>query len=212
MMAWVSLALLIGAAFAALLRLGVPRALASFVGAALMLGAAGYALQGRPGLPASLAISAAASVAVDPGLSALRNAMFGRFNTSESYFAVGDALARSGSPRSATALYLGAINAQPDNAALWTGLGGAYADQDGTVSPAARFAFERAMKLAPDHPGPPFFFGLALVRASEFREARTWWRRAYRLTPARLSYRRDIADRLMLLEAFLNSEAGQSAR
>ena len=211
-MGWIALALLIVAALAALLRLGVPRELASFAGGALMLGAAGYALQGRPGQPAVAAKPASAAVAVDPNLSILRGTMFGRFGASESYFAAGDALARSGNPRSATALYLGAINAQPGDAALWTGLGGAYADQDGSVSPPARFAFERAMKLAPTDAGPPFFLGLALVRAGEFREARTWWRRAYRLAPPTRSYRRDIAERLTLLETFLSSEAGQSAR
>ncbi len=212
MMGWVVLALLMVVAFVLALRLGVPRALGSFIGAALMLGAAGYALQGRPGLAGTSAKPTTKATNVDPGLSTLRTTMFGRYTVAESYFSAGDALTRSGSPRSAVALYLGAINAQAQNAALWTALGGAYAEQDGVVSPASRFAFERAMKLAPDHSGPPFFLGLALVRAGEFREARTWWRRAYRLTPPALSYRRDIADRLTLLETFLASEAGQSAK
>ena len=53
---------------------------------------------------------------------------------------------------------------------------------------------------------------LALVRAGEFREAQVWWRRAYRLTPAGLSYRESIGERLALLDQFLASEAGQSAR
>lgn len=212
MMGWIALILLMVAGFVLLLRLGVPRGLASFVGAALMLGATGYALQGRPGLASTVAAPTNEANEIDPELSVLRNAMFGRFTVSEGYFAAGDALIRSGSPRSAVALYLGAINAQPDNAALWTGLGMAYANNDGnTASPAARFAFERAMKLAPELPGPPFFYGFALVRAGELREAQTWWRRAYRLTPPKLSYRREIADRLALLNAFLaveDSEGG----
>ena len=211
MMGWVALALLMLVGFVLLLRLGVPKALASFVGAALMLGAAGYAVQGRPGLASTVATPVGGDTnEVDPGLSALRNAMFGRYTVSEGYFAAGDALIRSGSPRSAVALYLGAINAQPNNAALWTGLGMAYASNDGnTASPAARFAFERAMKLAPELAGPPFFYGFTLVRAGELREAQTWWRRAYRLTPPALSYRPEIADRLALLNAFLASEEGQ---
>lgn len=211
-MGWVALALLVAGALALSLRLGFPREFVSFVGAALMLGSIGYALQGRPGLAGVPAAPTSKAIEVDPGMSMLRNTMFGRFTVAESYFTAADALTRSGSPRSATALFLGAINAQPQNAALWTGLGGAYAEQDGhALSPAARFAFERAMKLAPDHSGPPFFYGLALVRAGAFREARVWWRRAYRLTPPALSYRRDIGDRLALLDQFLASEAGRSA-
>jgi cytochrome c-type biogenesis protein CcmH/NrfG len=211
MMGWTTLALLIVAAVVLLWRLGVPRDLAAFVGAALMLGAAGYALQGRPGLASASVSPVIDAREVDPAFSLLRNTMFGRFTVAESYFAVGDALTRSGSPRTAVSLYIGAINAQPRNAALWTALGSAYAEHDGTVSPAARFAFEHAMRLAPQHSGPPFFYGLALVRAGAFREGRVWWRRAYRLTPAGLSYRRDIADRLALLDQFLASEAGRSA-
>ena len=81
--------------------------------------------------------------------------------------------------------------------------------QDGGVSPAARFAFDRAMKLAPDHPGPPFFLGLELIRSGAFREARPWWRRAYRLTPTGIGYRQAIGERLALLEQFLANEAGR---
>ncbi|MES2338719.1 MAG: hypothetical protein V4537_11525 [Pseudomonadota bacterium] len=212
MIGWLTLGLLMLAAFVALLRLGVPRDLGSFVGAALMLGAAGYALQGRPGLAGTSVTPASKARDVDPGLSLLRASMFGRFTVAENIFVTGDALIRSGNPQSAVALYLGAVNAQAQNAALWTGLGSAYADQDGGVSPASRFAFDRAMKLAPEHPGPPFFLGLALVRAGEFREAQIWWRRAYRLSPPALGYRTDIGDRLALLDQFLASEAGRSAR
>ncbi len=149
---------------------------------------AGYALQGRPGLAGTSVTPASKARDVDPGLSLLRASMFGRFTVAENIFVTGDALIRSGNPQSAVALYLGAVNAQAQNAALWTGLGSAYADQDGGVSPASRFAFDRAMKLAPEHPGPPFFLGLAL------------------------GYRTDIGDRLALLDQFLASEAGRSAR
>jgi len=213
MIGWIVLAALMAGAFVLLRRLGVPRDLASFVGAALMLGAAGYALQGRPALPGASARPPAQAAELDASLGVLRGDMFGRFMSADTYFALGDAMTRTGNPRAAVAVYLGAVNAEPDNAALWTSLGAAYAEHDGNrVSPAARFAFDQAMRLAPDHSGPPFFLGIAYVRAGEFRTADRWWRRAYALTPPRVSYRGQIGERLMLLEAFLQSPAGRSAR
>lgn len=210
MTGWFVFALLALAAGGLALRLGVPRALASFLGAALALGAAGYALQGRPGLPGMPVTAAATAGEVDPGLSALRLRMFGRFTRAEPYLAGADALTRAGATGSAVRLLLGGVNAAPADFALWTALGGAYADHDGnSVSPAARLSFDRAMQLAPDHPGPPFFLGVAHVRAGEFRQARDWWALAYRLTPATSSYRPEIGARLELLDRLLASEAGQ---
>jgi len=212
MMGWVALAILGAAAFGAARLFGVPRDLGAFVGAALMLGAAGYALQARPGLPANPATATARTVEVDPGLSDLRLRMFGRHTTAESLFYASDALLRSGSPNSAIALLLGGVNSNPQDAAVWTALGAAYAAHDGdSVSPAARFAFQRALKVAPRHPGPPFFLGAALVRSGEFREARRWWMQAFVLSPD-VSYRAEISERLALLDRYLASEAGQDAR
>lgn len=212
-MGWIALALLMAGAFAALLLLGVSRTLTSFLGAALVLGAAGYAWQGRPDQPGAPANGAAATGQVDVGLSQLRLDMFGRYTTGEAYFTAGDALLRTGASHAAVSLYLGGVNAQPRNAALWTALASAYVDHDGgTVSPPARLAFDQAMRIAPDHPGPPFFLGVALVRSGEFREAARYWRRALALAPAGVSYRAPIAERLQLLDAFLASPAGQDAK
>ncbi|MHA6722622.1 tetratricopeptide repeat protein [Sphingomonas sp. RS2018] len=211
-MGWVFLAILAAGAFFGARALGLPRHLGTFVLAALTLGAAGYALQARPGLPASPAQPSAEAVTVDPGLSELRLDMFGRHTQAESLFFASDALIRSGSPKSAVALLLGGVNRYPTDPAIWTGLGGAYVASDGgVVSPAARLAFGRAMQLAPEHPAPPFFLGVALVKAGEFREARALWERAFRLSPD-LAFRAQINERLALLERFLASPAGRDAR
>jgi cytochrome c-type biogenesis protein CcmH/NrfG len=94
--------------------------------------------------------------------------------------------------------------------ALWTGLGTVLATHDGgRMSPAALFAFSRAMRLAPEHPAPFFFAGLAYVRAGEFAKARPYWARALAVTPAGVSYHGAIAERLALLDRFLAVEAAQ---
>jgi cytochrome c-type biogenesis protein CcmH/NrfG len=72
-----------------------------------------------------------------------------------------------------------------------------------TVSPPARFAFEQAVRIAPSHPAPPFFLGLAHIRADDYAAARPLWARAVALSPAGASYRRDIALRLALLDRLL---------
>lgn len=212
MIGWLSLTALIGVAFVALRLFGLPRGLATVAGAALMLGGAGYALQAQPGLPGEPASPSAQAVEVDPSLSEMRLQMFGRHTQAESLFYASDALMRSGSPNSAVALLLGGANTNPGDAAVWTALGGAYAANDGnSVSPAARFAFDRALKLAPQHPGPPFFLGVALMNAGEFRQARRWWMQAFILSPD-LSFRAEISERLALLDRFLASDAGQGTR
>lgn len=209
MSGWIVLASL-GAGSAVLLRLlGVGRALWMAVLSALALGVAGYALQGRPGLAAQAARPAAEAVDVDTGLSDLRLQMFGRHTYAETFFVASDGMIRAGSPLSAVRILRGAADTAKSNAAIWTALGSALAIHDGnTVSPASRLAFDRAIQLAPEHPGPAFFLGTAFVRAGDFAKARAWWGRALALTPPTAPYRAEIAMRLALLDQLMAMEEG----
>ena len=211
-MGFVAILLFGAAAFAVLARLGVARRLWSLVGAVLMLGAAGYAWQGRPLLPGAPREAGVRPIELDQGLIELRGDMFGRFYSDAAYLVAADALTRSGDPGAATNVILAGIRALPASPLLWTGLGDTYAIHDGgQVSPPALFAFRQAMRLSPRHPGPPFFLGLAYVRAGRFTEARRYWRRALALTPASAPYRPAIAVRLALLEGYLD-QANQPPR
>jgi cytochrome c-type biogenesis protein CcmH len=208
MIGWLILGAIGTAVFAALWALGLPRSLWSFAGAALMLGAAGYALQARPDLPGAPVQARKQPRADDPTLRELRGALFGRFTADDSFFFASDALMRGGDPDKAAKLMLGGVRASPGDAALWTWLGITLAEADGrVVSPAAGVAFRRAVAIAPKHPGPRFFYGLAHVRAGQFAAARQHWADALKLTPANASYRNDIAMRLMLLDRFLELQA-----
>ncbi|HVF93707.1 MAG TPA: hypothetical protein VM900_05280 [Sphingomonas sp.] len=203
-MGWVWLALLGAAALAALALLGVRRALWSMIGSALMLGAAGYALQGRPQLPASLA-NPDTEVAPDGEATIeLRNKMLGRFSGDGAYLIAADAMTRAGDRRAAVRVVLAGISKVPESVLLWTGLGSALVAHDGgQVSPGALFAFQQAARLSPRHPAPPFFLGEAYVRAGEFETARRYWARALALSPAAASYRSDVAVRLALLDRLI---------
>ena len=203
-MGWVMLVAIGAAAMAAMVLLGVKRLLWSMVGSALMLGAAGYALQGRPLLSASPATPQVAAAATDPMLLDLRDRMLGRFSGDGAYQVASDAMARIGDERAAVQVILGGISKIPESVLLWTGLGTAYTAHDGDqVSPPALFAFQQAARLSPNHPAPPFFLGQAYVEAGQYAEARPYWARALALAPEGASYRRDIAIRLAILDRFL---------
>ncbi|MDB5676026.1 MAG: hypothetical protein JWM65_3008 [Sphingomonas bacterium] len=208
-MGWVAL-LVIGIAAAGLLRLiGVGREMMWFVGAALMLGATGYALQGSPGVEGHPVEANVTPIEVDTGLVELRGKMFGIGTGEAAFLGTSDAMIRAGNLRSASDLALAGIRQSPNSAMLWTGLGSVLVQHDGnTMSPATMFAFRRAIALAPDHPGPYFFLGVAFIRAQQLAAARAAWTRALALTPSTVEYHDELAERLKLLDQFLTQNAG----
>ena len=207
-MGFVALALLGIGAFAALVLLRLDRILWSLAGAALFLGAAGYAWQGRPSLPAVPARTQVAMQPIDPQAIALRDSLLGRYTTDTAYIIASDAMTRVGDRQAAARVMLGATAKLPRSFIAWTWLGTTLAAEAGDqVSPPALLAFRRAGQLAPEHPAPPFYLGMAYVRAGEFRSARPYWARALALSPQGTSYRREIALRLALLDRLLASGA-----
>jgi hypothetical protein len=200
MMGWIVLAVLMLATAVALVLLRVSRLLWSLAGAALMLGATGYAVQGRPGMAGHPVNPAAIVTGVDPALIDLRTQMFGRYGSDGAYLVAADALARSGSSDYEVQAILGGIRAAPGSVALWTSLGDALTRHDRQLSAPARFAFDQARRLDPRHPGPLFFLGLAQVRGQDFAGAALSWHRALTLTPVDASYRGAIRERVALLD------------
>lgn len=209
-MGYLTLLVLAAAAFAGMTRFGVARPLWSMAGAALMAGATGYAWQGHPGLSGAKPHPEATIRALDPRLIDLRDRMLGSFTLDAAYLNVADAMGRAGEPRLAIQAILGGIRKNPDSLPLWIGLGTALAMHDGDrLSPPALFAFDHARHLAPAHPAPLFFEGVAYVKAGNFAAARPLWARALALSLDGTSYKRDIAARLALLDRYL-VEAGQA--
>ncbi len=213
-MGWVMLATMAIVAVLALALLRYPRKLWTVPATALMLGAAGYAWQGSPGLPGHPVAPGGQRVEVDQGLIDLRDAMFGKYGTyAWSYGNLADGMLRQGDRERAVKVWQGAVRQVPGDVALWTGFGSALAEYDGNeLSPAAQFAFDKALALSPEHPGPPFFYGLALIRANRFAEAEPWWEKAVALTPEKASYRPALVARLLTLEMFLQEQARREGR
>lgn len=198
-MSWVILLVFAGAAFAALWRFGkLPRQALELSGAALFLGIAGYAWQGSPGVPGNPIESREKDdKPVDAEIVKMREAMAGRFGESANYFNFSDKLIEWGKTREAVILMRTAIAKQPRDADLWMGLGNALVAQgDGLISPAATFAFERAARLSPNHPGPPFFMGLALVQSGKAEEGAAVWRALLARAPRDAPWKADLEARL----------------
>lgn len=197
---WGALALIALAIVLVLWRCGLSPRVWGIALPIVVLAASGYALQGHPRLSGHPVEADTTPVAIDPATTELRDALLGRFSGDGAYLIASDALMRRGSLDSGTQVVLMGANHYPRSLTLWVGLGTALAQHDGAVSPAARLAFTHATQLAPDHPAPPFFEGLAYVEAGDFRAARPYWARALALSPPGMSYRRDIALRLYALD------------
>lgn len=201
---------LLGGALLLLIRF--PRRLWTLPTMAVMLAAAGYAWQGRPGLAGQPAQGATNARPLDQDVIAVREAMFGRFNFDFSYFMAADGMIRAGAPRHAAAVMLGAVRKAPNDVGLWSWLGVALAEQDGDqLSPAARFAFDKAAKLGPSHPGPPFFLGIALARSGDISAARNAWGEALQRVPKDASYRDDMVKAMLTLDPSLAEAAATAA-
>jgi cytochrome c-type biogenesis protein CcmH len=202
---WIVFALLAAAVLGLLWRFAeLGRDVWTFVLAAVMLGAAGYAWQGRPAQPGYPVAAAGRMVEIDPELTLLRGAMTERFGGGAQWLIPSDALLRGGDTRTAIAFIKSGLNENPNSITLWTALGSALVEHDGgNVSPTARFAFEHAAGLVPDNPAPWFFLGLAEVRTGELELAERNWTRALARTDAKAPYRDDIAVRLMMLRRFI---------
>lgn len=209
-MTWVVILAAAGVVFAALvLLLKLPRAAWELTGAALLFGLAGYAVQGHPGTAGAPKAAAEDQKAADAELLRQRQAMGDKFGTGQSWLVVSDALSRAGQFRAAADLLGQAVKRNPNDADLWVALGNALTGHsDGTITPAAEFAFRRAAAINPDHPGPPFFMGMALAQAGRLKDAREVWAALLARAPADAPWRADLAQRLARLDQMIEMTSG----
>lgn len=211
-MGWLWLAVIGVAAFALLWWGGISRTLGTFTAAALLVGGAGYALQNNASLPGSPARPDARQIAIDPDMVAFRTAIMPGVADDTAILAAADDRMEQGDTAGAALLIMQAIDRRPDDAALWTGLGNVLmAHGGGTMSPAARLAFSRALRVGPDQPGPRFFLGMAYVQGDDFAAAKREWLKALALSPSQAPYRLIIAERLVLIDRFIAMKEAASA-
>lgn len=200
-MAWIILVLMAAAAFAAIWRLArLDAAGLQIVGAAILLGLAGYAWQGSPGLPGSPTRAAEQVELPESDFARMRQQMAGRFDTADRWLTIAEGFQRRGDTRGAAGLIRSALRSHPENAILWVGYGNALVmHAGGLVTPAAQLAFERAGALAPDHPAPRFFYGLSLAQSGRLEEAERVWQALLASAPADAQWREGVERQLQLV-------------
>ena len=205
-MTWIiALVLALAAFVVAVFVLRAPRRGWEAIGAALLLGVAGYALQASPGVPAAPK-QAQEQVSGDAAALVKARALVTKSGIppTDRWVIVADALARNGQFADAAQMLRNTTDANPRNAEAWLAMANALvAHADNQLTPASLYAFRQAAMAAPDHPGPPYFLGLALAQSGRFQEARGLWTRLLAATPANAPWRADLVDKLARLDAIL---------
>jgi cytochrome c-type biogenesis protein CcmH len=186
-MGWLILLLFIGVSLGALWGLRVRGGLLTASAAALLVGASGYAVQGRPGLPGAPA-QGGEGRDVFP-LTDARHAFFGYFAPAESWLRISEALARDGKSEDSVGILQNAVKRYPGDPQLWIGLGNALVDHARGLTPPAELAYRRAAELSPGYAGPPFFYGLALARSGDRKGAVAVWQEILKTAPKDADWR-----------------------
>jgi cytochrome c-type biogenesis protein CcmH len=217
-MSWLWALLLATVAFGLILLLlrTTGKALAGWeaIGAALLFGIAGYGLQGSPGLAGAPKAAAEKVTGGDAeALVAARQSLAGGTPVlGSSWVVTADAFARQGQYADAAGILLGAVGKNPRDGDAWLALANALVGHaDGTLSPAAFYAYRKAAQVAPDHPGPPFFLGLAMAQSGRFEEARGLWTDLLARTPADAPWRATLQERLGVLDSLMARQAAAQA-
>jgi cytochrome c-type biogenesis protein CcmH len=206
---WFLLLLVICAALLGVWAIGVRGAMLQLTGAALLFGAAGYALQGHPGLAGSPRSTAQRSAPIP--LTKFRHAFFGTFTPTEHWLVIAESYASRGETEQAVATLTAAVREHPGDPMLWIGLGNALADHAGTITPASELAFRRSAELAPNHPAPRFFYGLALARSGDPQDGIKLWREILAQAPADASWRPLVEGAITAVQPRLQPKAPQAA-
>lgn len=201
-MGWLILSGLLLLVFGGLVWLGkLPRATFELTGAALLFAVAGYAWQGHPGMAGVSVEPTEKPDSFDDGSIESRNEMGERFGTAREWLVFSDSLNRSGKHGAAANYLRNGVKEHPNDPDLWVGLGNALVvHADGIITPAAQFAFQKAADISPEHPGPPFFLGLAYAQSGKIDQARAIWTELLKRSPEDAPWRKDLESRLAAME------------
>ena len=205
-MGWLILLLLVAFGIGLLWALGVRGGLHIAGASALLVGASGYALQGKPKVPG-------ATVAAGEGhdafpLTDARHAFFGNFTPAEVWLVMSEGLARDGHSEDAVGILQNAVKRYPGDPQLWIGLGNALVDHARGLTPPAELAYRRAIEMAPGHPAAPFFYGLALARSGDREGAVAVWQQILKTAPKDAQWRPLVEQGVAALSGQRNGAKG----
>ena len=181
-----------------------PRSGWEAIASALVLGLAGYALQGHAGLAGQPRNQADKPNIFATTLVDERQKVVGATVQPSNWEMISDALMRHGDYAGAAELLRPAVEKDPNNSAAWLAMGSALVGHaEGSLSPASLYAFRRAAAADPQAPGPPLFLGLALAGAGQFDDARAMWAGLLARAPADAPWRKDLEAKLGRLDQII---------
>ncbi|MFT3967700.1 MAG: tetratricopeptide repeat protein [Sphingobium sp.] len=180
------------------------------VAAALLIGIAGYAWQGRPALEGKpVAAADSRTVRFDEALADRRRAMGERVSPATKWLVLSDGLARQGKTRDSANILARAVTLDPKDPNLWVGLGNALVlHGEGILSPAADYSYRQALRLAPDAPSPRFFYGLALAQSGKLEPARAIWTELASSLKAGTPFRGELESNIAAIDGLLARQDG----
>ncbi len=172
-------------------------------GAALLLGLAGYAWQGHPGL-AGHEVKATTAAKFDERLAEKRRSIGERMGPASKWLIMSDGLALQGDTQDAANIIAKGLESMPDDPNLWVGLGNALlAHGDGRLTPAADTAYRQALRLQPDGISPNYFYGLALAQSGQFEPAKALWAGLAARLPEKADLRAELVRNLGMLDRLI---------
>ena len=200
-MGWLAILILALLTFGGLWFFVRDKAAVQLLGAALLIALAGYAWQGRPGLAGRPKAPAERQQVAESEFAAMRQNLLGRFDRAATWLTMAEGFQRRGDTRTGVEIIQAGLRDSPQDPDLWVGLGNALVvHANGMMSPAAQLAFQRAARIAPNHPGPAFFYGLALAQGGNYAEAERVWRQLLASAPPSATYRATIEERLRAID------------
>lgn len=179
--------------------------------ATLAFGLAGYALQASPDLPGSP--KSPSDARPDDGFDSVevRRELVNSDDRSRSKLMVtADAMASARKYSDAATMYNTVTLEDRQDFEGWLAKGNALVDHaNGALTPPAIYSYRQAANLRPNHPGPGYFLGVALIRQGQMMEARQVWRDTVEQAPEGSAGLPQIIDQLSRLEELLGVPEAQ---
>lgn len=195
---WISLGLLAVLSLGALLAIGrFKGGLWQVAAASILLGMTGYALQGRPAVPASPAKSLAGTEDAAVQLIQLRADMDQSFGGAKRWLVTADSFAKQGDYKLSAAYIQAGLRQNPEDPDLWSALGlQLMLASQGQMSPPAQLAFDKAREIRPNYPAPYYFAGLARLFEGNLNSAILLWEKALSLATPKAKWKPQLESQL----------------
>ena len=209
-MTWLIVVLLAVFAFAGgALAFRLDKALWTTLGAALVFGLAGYAVQASPDLASAPKSAAERGVNEEFDIVEVRREFVAESEHSpQPFLLTADAMARRGQYVEAAEFLSGLAAQNPQDFEVWLALANTLVEHaEGQLTAPALYAYRQAAALRPENLAPGYFIGASLIRQGRVPEAREAWRETLENAPEDAEGRDAMQLRLERLDQLLGGEA-----